>query len=495
VRAAEDLRDAGVKSGRRSLRDLATKGSFWSLAGYGSSQVLRLVGNLILTRLLFGEAFGLMALVAVLLQGLQLFSDIGIRPNIVQHERGDDPDFLNTAWTLQVGRGAILWFCACLGAVHYARFYDAPLLAWIVPVSGLTALLDGFSSTKLHTLSRHLAVGRMVKVELMSQVVGLLVMVIWALVHRSVWALVAGGVAGSLTKLVVSHAVLPGVPNRFRWDSDAARSIVRFGRWIFLSTIMFFLAGQSDRLIFGKMVPLGMLGIYSIGLMVASMAPMSLSHLVGTVAFPLFSKVVNRGESLVPIFRPFRWPLLLLAGWMLSGLIGGGAVAIDLLYDERYAEAGWIVQLLSVGGWFTVLEALNGAGLLALGKPRWVAASGAAKLLAMLVLIPAGYAAAEFPGAVAGFAAAEMGRYAVSAFAAHREGLSGWPQDLSATAVLAAAAAAGWFTAEFVAQRDADEALVALGVFLAATVVWLPFVLHFLWRIRSAGDAIFGSRS
>jgi O-antigen/teichoic acid export membrane protein len=320
-------------------------------------------------------------------------------------------------------------------------------------------------------------------------------MVTWALLHRSVWALVAGGLAGSITKLVVSHAALPGTRNRFQWDAAAARSILRFGRWIFVSTILGFLANQSDRLIFGKMVPLATLGIYNIGLMVATLAPLTLGHLGGTVAFPLFSKALNRGEPLAPVFRRFRWPMLLLSGWILSGLIGGGSVAIDLLYDERYAEAGWIVQLLSVGGWFMVLEAINGAGVLALGKPRWWAASGAGKLLGMLVLIPAGYAAAGFPGAVAGFAAADVGRYLVSAFGARREGLPGWPQDLGATALVAAAATAGWLAASFLAQRDQHVALIALGVFLATTVVWSPLVLRFLWKIRSRGDALFGARS
>ena len=68
-----------------------------------------LASNLILTRLLFPEAFGLMALGSVVLVGLQMFSDAGIGPSIAQSPRGDDPEFLDTAWTAQVLRGVILW--------------------------------------------------------------------------------------------------------------------------------------------------------------------------------------------------------------------------------------------------------------------------------------------------------------------------------------------------------------------------------------------------
>jgi hypothetical protein len=82
------------------------------------------VGNLILTRLLFPEAFGLMALVQVFLSGLQMFSDIGIQTSVIRSKRGEDPAFLDTAWTVQVLRGGLLWL-GCLGiAGPAAAFYE-----------------------------------------------------------------------------------------------------------------------------------------------------------------------------------------------------------------------------------------------------------------------------------------------------------------------------------------------------------------------------------
>jgi len=49
----------------RTLRSIA-----WLMLNYGGAQVLRLASNLILTRILFPEAFGLMALVSVVTSGL-----------------------------------------------------------------------------------------------------------------------------------------------------------------------------------------------------------------------------------------------------------------------------------------------------------------------------------------------------------------------------------------------------------------------------------------
>ena len=131
------IESARAATSKRSASK-ASVGAFWSFTGYGGAQVIRLASSLLLTRLLFEEAFGIMALVTVFMQGLQLFSDIGLGPNIVQNERGDDPKFLNTAWTMQVARGFTLWLIACIGAKPFAEFYGEPMLAWIIPISPST---------------------------------------------------------------------------------------------------------------------------------------------------------------------------------------------------------------------------------------------------------------------------------------------------------------------------------------------------------------------
>ena len=73
------------------LRARALRGSVLTVGGFGASQIFRLASNLILTRLLFPEAFGMMALIMVFLQGLAMFSDVGTGPAIMQSKRGDDP--------------------------------------------------------------------------------------------------------------------------------------------------------------------------------------------------------------------------------------------------------------------------------------------------------------------------------------------------------------------------------------------------------------------
>jgi O-antigen/teichoic acid export membrane protein len=475
-----------------AIRSRAGRSALWTLSGYAGGQGLRLVGNLILTRLLFAEAFGLMALVAVFMTGLALFSDVGIGPSIIQNKRGDDPRFLNTAWTVQTVRGAALWIAACIGAAPFAAFYGEAQLAWIVPISGLAALLGGFNSTKLFTANRHLKTSLNVIVELSSQFAGLVAMVTWALVSPSIWALVSGGLVTSATKMVLSHVLLPGDRNRFCWDKDAARELFAFGRWIFFSTLLTFLVMQSDRLIFGKMIPLSLLGVYSIALMFATLPSIVAGYVGNQIVFPLYSRIHQSGEDLGPVYRRTRWAAMLLGGTILSVLITAGPSLIGTLYDERYHDAGWILQLLAVGAWFGVMDATNTASLLARGKARVLVLANASKLVAMIALIPLGYSIAEFPGAVAGFAASELVRYGVAAIVTNKSGLAGWNQDVALSSLVAAVSVVGVFGARWLESIGTPH--VAVGLVCAALVAssFGPPVLRHVKRARADGHSLLG---
>ncbi|MDX2239769.1 MAG: oligosaccharide flippase family protein, partial [Leptolyngbyaceae cyanobacterium bins.302] len=71
-----------------SLMQRVIRGSAWTIGGHAASQVIRLGSNLLLSRLLFPEAFGLMALVFTFITGLHMLSDFGVQPNIIQSKRG-----------------------------------------------------------------------------------------------------------------------------------------------------------------------------------------------------------------------------------------------------------------------------------------------------------------------------------------------------------------------------------------------------------------------
>lgn len=325
------------------------RGAAITLGGTGGQQILRLLSNLILTRLLFPEAFGMMALIQTFTAGLQMFSDIGLRPAIVQNKRGEDPDFLNTAWTLQIIRGVVLWLVSCLLAWPLSVFYQEPQILWLLPVVGLNALIMGFATTKGVVASRNLRVGRQTLIGLAGQAGGLLAMISLAMIWPSVWSLAAGGLVSCLIIIWAGNRFLPGMSNRLRWDPRSARELLGFGRFIFISTIASYFVGLGDKLFLGRVVSLADLGIYNIAFFLSAFPGMLGGVLADRILFPLYRELPPSGghRNLAKISRARN---LLTGGQMIlyAILAFAGISLIDLMYDPRYVAAGPMLIILTL---------------------------------------------------------------------------------------------------------------------------------------------------
>jgi len=323
-------------------------GSF-TIISFGLQQVVRFGSNLILARLLFPEAFGTMALVTVLLIGLTMLSDMGITPAIQSSARGDDPAFLNTAWTMNIGRAVILFLTACGLAWPMAWLYEEPLLLQMIPFVAVTLLIMAFEPTRAETASRHMALGRVTLMELLAQTISVAFMLVLAWATGSIWALAAGNVISAVVHLILAWTILPGISNRFHLDRDAVRELLNFGRWIFFSTMAGFVVLQSDKLILGHFLTLEQLGLYNIGFFLAGFPLMLGQLLVQRLMIPIYRASPPResAENFARL-RKIRFMLSTFLICAVTPLALGGVYIVDILYDDRYVTSGAITMLVSM---------------------------------------------------------------------------------------------------------------------------------------------------
>lgn len=424
-----------------TVKKLAIRGAVWTVIGYGSSQVLRFGSNLVMTRLIAPELFGLMSLVYVFITGLHLFSDLGINASVIQSKRGDDPTFLNTAWSLQVLRGLVIWLGALAVAIPAAQIYQEPQLLLLIPVVGFNTVLAGFNSTAIVTLNRHLSVKQLALYELSGQLVSVTVMLTWAYFNPSVWALVAGGMSSALFQLIISHRLNPSFRNHFAWDAQSVKELISFGKWIFLSTVLTFLSTQADRLILGKLFPLALLGVYGVAFTLSDIPRSLLLAISGKVLYPTYSKLVDlpRHEVRAKILRN-RLPILAVLAVGLATLAGFGDFIVTALYREEYsADASWMLPLLALGAWPIMMSQTVDPVLFALGKPQYVALGSFFSFLFYAIGIPLGFhSPLQEVGAVLAVACSNIPLWMVISYALWREKLSMFAQDILMTTVFLA---------------------------------------------------------
>jgi O-antigen/teichoic acid export membrane protein len=229
-------------------------------------------------------------------------------------------------------------------------------------------------------------------------------MIAWAYAFPSVWSIVAGGLAGSLLRALLSHVIIPGPRMAFTWRKEHLKEIVSFGKWINLSSSATFVGSHSDVIILGLLLPSPMLGIYYIAKTLSDAIESFLERLNSTMTLPVLSEVIRKNpENLKDRYYRFRMPIELVAASSAGFLFAAGDLIIHILYDQRYAEAGQMLRILSFGLLIYPFQLIRSA-FTAIGKTNVVAWLSVLQAITLIACLSLGFYFFGSLGAIAGVA-------------------------------------------------------------------------------------------
>ncbi|PHS68221.1 MAG: hypothetical protein COB23_09610 [Methylophaga sp.] len=394
-----------------SDKKLLITASLWVVGAFGLSQIIRLVGNLVVTRLLEPEMFGIMAIAFVVMHGLAMFSDLGLWAFIVRHKTGTDQRVLDTVWSMQLVRGWIMFIVLVFSVlffsmlksysnIEFSGVYGQEVLPLIIIIVGFTAVINGYKTMAPAILSRELKRGRLELIDLASQFFGVAAMLIWAWFSPSIWSLVSAGIFTSVISVTLTYKIFSH-RNKFVWDKKIVNEVFHFGKWIFIASVLTYIAQQGDRLFFGATISAAQLGIYSIAFMLASTVINIAQQLTSKILFPAFSKAVNDNHRrLKTVYYKARVKLDF-AVYMSAGMLYVIApTLINILYDERYINAGWMLQILTILIVGTSITSVAQESLTALGLTKVRMQVMLIRSLGLLVGLPLLFNLYGFEGAI-----------------------------------------------------------------------------------------------
>lgn len=361
------------------------KGTIWTAVSFGAVQILRLLANVALARLLAPELFGIMQIVYSVQTGVELISDVGIGQNIIYHKDANEENFYNSAWSLQLIRSILLWLVFCAVAIPISKFYHSSVIILVMPVAGLAIVLNGFASTSRFLLQKRMQYGPLAAFDSIVALISSTATIALAYFNPTIWALVFGNLVGTGALAIGSHFLLSDVRQRFFISRRYAAQILSFGKWIFFSSIVYFLSMNFDRLYLAKAIPLHLLGVYGIARTLAGMLALAAGQLGNNVVFPFVASHshMNRRELRTQL-APIRLKFLLVAAFGFAIFASIADLLIGILYDQRYQAAGWMLPILIIGAWFAIIASLNESTLLGIGKPHYSAFGNGGKFVFLL---------------------------------------------------------------------------------------------------------------
>ena len=385
-----DLSLQPASLGTRSLRAAG-----WTVLQIGVSYGLRLGSNLILTRLLAPDAFGLVGLAMTVIIAVSLLSDIGIGRSIIREADGDQDGFLRAAWTIKILRSAGIAAVTLIAAVvfgiaapHIAppgSTYADPTIPWIIAATAVMTLAAGFESTCLELASRRLDYRRVAMVQLGVQVIAQCVTIASALLYPTVWALVLGMAASTLASLIASHVVYPGPRMALLVDRAITRRLWVFGRWLILSSGLTFVLRNADKLVLGALLSPTAFGLYAIAVIWVDAASGLIASLIARIGYSALAEVAHsRRQDLPRVFHRLQHfvDLAVIAAFATIWL--GADFMIGFLYSDTYASVSHYMTLLGFALFavrFSPLDEL----VLTLGDSRAHAITGTLRLAGLVM--------------------------------------------------------------------------------------------------------------
>lgn len=269
------------------------RGSAWLIGVRWSLRLTGLASTLVLARLLTPEDFGIVAIAALIVGAIEIFSQTGQYNAIVRHP---DPtrEHYNSVWTvgllLGLGLGLLAW---ALTPLTTAYFHE-PRAKLVVETLALRPAILGFQNVGIVNFQRQLNFQRQFWFSVLPKLVSLFLTVGFAFVLRNYWALVIGIVGQSLAAVVLSYIMSPYRP---RLGFSKIREIWSFSIWSLLRSLGTYANDQIDKLAVAGFAGAAGMGRYDVARDIAISPSQELITPVVSTLIPVMAKVQNDKEK------------------------------------------------------------------------------------------------------------------------------------------------------------------------------------------------------
>lgn len=346
------------------------------LAGGAALMVLfrvfdRLIGLIsvtLLARLLTPADFGLVAMATSVVGLIELMGAFGFDTALIQRANAERRHF-DTAWTFQVLFGVVSGLLLLAVAYPASLFYNDPRIAWIVPMLAVSSVVNSLANIGPVMFRKELDFAREFKFLLAKRLLGFIVTLVTAWILRDYWALVVGIVVGTAASVAVSYAVHPYRP---RFSLAARDELLHFSKWLFLSNLLQYVQGSTDKFVLGRVVGAGELGVYNLASEVAQLPTTAIIAPINRATYPAYAELHRDLPALEVKFLSVIGYVAAIAFPLSLGLAVLAEPVVALLLGAQWMGAVPLLQLFVLNGLVGSLVSNHYALITAMGHPRTV---------------------------------------------------------------------------------------------------------------------------
>ncbi len=365
------------------------RGAGWVMAWRLGMRGLGLVSTLVLVRLIAPADFGIIALATGFMQTIDGMLSLGTEEAVIR-EAAPGPGFYDTAFSLNLLRGASVSLLVAAFAFPAAGFFNDPRLGPVLLFVACLPLLDGCANIGTVDFRRDFAFDREFAIMVLPKACGIVAAIGAALLTHSYIAMLCGmGVNRSL-RVVMSYVMHPYRP---RLSLRDWRGLAGYSGWTWLLSMAVLIRDRCDSLLIGRLLHSADVGFYSVGAEIAALPATELIEPLGRAAFSGFAAGRREQVNLANTYLRLIGFTALLVMPVGMGLSLVATPLVTLAFGSAWLEAVPVLRVLAIASTVLVLGHLSQHLLSAhalLGRLTGITLFAAAMRIVLLIcLIPA----------------------------------------------------------------------------------------------------------
>ena len=376
-----------------SIKKDIVKGSIWIAIAKYSGIFVQIIVTALLARMISPAAFGTIAVAMVILQFLNILSDIGIGPAVVQFKQLSKNQ-LNSLFTLNIYIGIALSLFLFSVSWTMADYYHDISLVRVCQVMALVVFFNSLNVVPNALMRKDKRFHTIAKRTLFFQILSGIIAV-WSAFHG--WGIYALLVSPLLSSIGVFCVNFYNYPHHYviKLNKEALNMVFSFSFFQFAFSFFNYFSRNLDKLIIGKYFSMSQLGYYDKSYHLMLLPVQNITFVVEPVLHPVLSSLQDdkhelglKNIRLAQIISRISFPIGVL-------LFFCGEELIHLVYGNQWDAAIPVFKILALSLPLQMIQSTSGAIYQAAGKTNHMFYNG---LINTTITVSGFFIAAIFGG-------------------------------------------------------------------------------------------------
>ena len=340
-----------------SLKQSAVSGVVWKFLEKFSLQAFSFIVGIVLARLLMPSDYGLVSMANIFFAISYLLIDSGFSTALVRMKERTEMDY-STAYVTNIVLSFVFSLILIGLSTWMSRFYHEPRLKNIVIVNAIFLFLGSFVTVQNTRMSVNLQFKKQSIINVIVNIFNGILSIIMAILGFGAWSLVIPSGVVIIIRGALYWHYQHWFP-RIAFSKDSFKNMFSFGFKITLTALLKAIYNNIYSLVIGRRFSAEDLGYYNRGNSYASLPSVTVANTLGSVSFPILSKINDDPARLQSAYRR----MISLSGYVVFPIMIGLAVLahpfVIVLVTEKWISCIPYLQVLCFALMWSPIHSLN----------------------------------------------------------------------------------------------------------------------------------------